>query len=425
VQNLLIYPHLILFAYNLEEKPEGQETTQQKSWETLRTRLKVPPEADFNSERYYPFLIDDVHGFYQRICLGETDSLLVSCFTKDEDKPQDVSCFHKFRQKLDVQANIGRTWLILGYSHYSADSDREKAAKEAYKAFKGTQQDPNLKQVNYFLGSSIFEVWQQPQDWTKVEDNDLVLICICPYKKTMERFAAFYYDWLWLFYYRHKILWAYSNSRIVKKLLEEEDLFPRASTIPAIKVYLPEMNLAYTDLQQIKIDLHKNLLILSKHTAGLESLALQLQTLKTNLKNYQNRLGKIKDTANNELGLTKLHSLEEFGESVASKYQGQIEQDHASLSPGLRVRERYIDTIRGIVEVTQAERDRTLNTTIALATFGLATSGITATIISTQLPQPQPKDTISLTSAFFWSIIVAGIFPVAIALIILGRWRRR
>lgn len=423
MQTLLIYPHLLLFAYNLEEKSDGKEISQPKSWEALRTRLKVPPEADFNSERNYPFAVDDVHGFYQRISLGETDSLLVSTFIKDEDKPQDVSCFYKFRQKLELQANVGRTWLILGYLNSASDADREKAAKEAYKALNGIQQEPKLKQGNYFLGSTIFEALQ-PQDLTKLENNDFILICICPYKKTMERIATFYYEWLWLFYYRHKILCTYSNSRIVKKLLETEGLFPSRSTIPEIQFYLPDLNLANLYLEQIKIDLHKNLLMLSKQTAGLESLALQLQTLKTNMKNYKNRLEKIKEIANNEIGLTKLNFLEEFGEAVASKYQGEIEQDYTSLSPGLRIREKYIDTIRGIMEVSQAERDRTLTNTIAIVGIAVASSTITTTILSTQLPQPQPKNSISLTIAFCLSIS-AAIIPAAIAFILLRKFRRK
>ena len=382
MQILLIYPHLVLFAYNLREKSAGKETTQPESWEALRTRLQVPPEADKNSESFYPFTSDNIPGFYQHIPLGETDSLLVSCFSKDEDKVEDINLLAKFRQKLELQANIGKTWLIFGYLHSSADSDREKAAKEAYKAFKNTQAEPYFKPGNYFLGCSVFEFWESPQDSANNEGNDLVLIFICPYKKTIERLANFYYDWLWLFYYRHKIIWAYRNSRLIKSLLEKEDLFPSEATIPEITITLPSLNLAYADLQQIKIDLQKNLVTLSKHTTGLESLALQLHTIKTNRHNYQIRLERIKGITTNELGLTNLKFLEDFSESVALRYQGQIEQDHASLNPGLRVREKYIDTIRGIVEVSQAERDRRLERNITIVGFAIGAASTTASAIS-------------------------------------------
>lgn len=422
MQTLLIYPHLVLFAYDLREKSEGNQITQEKSWEDLRNRLQLPPTADFDSETPHKFAIDDLKGFYQRIPLGEADSLLASCFTKEEDKPQDLTtCFHKFRKKLDIQANIGKTWLILGYTDSS--SNGEKAAKAAYQAFKNTNIEPNLTQGNYFLGFPMFEVWQQPQDWTNpTESNEFVLICICPYKKSLERIAASYYQWLWLFYYRHKILWAYRNSRIIKNMLEKEDLFPGASTIPEIQVALPEFNLADKDLQQIKVDLHKNLVTLSKHTAGMESLAMQLQTLKTNLNNYQTRLKKIEEIASTEHGITKLKFLEDFGESVAVKYKEQIEQDRASLSPGLRVREKYIDTIRGIVEVSQAERDRHLERNITIVGFGIGATSAAASAISpfvesiTQMPSKQKTkdgDEILIPANGLLNFIVAFIISIA------------
>lgn len=398
MQTLLIYPHLILFAYSLREKSEGKEISQDSSWEVLRNRLNVPETADFNPERDYAFKLENVEGFYQRVPLGDTDSLMVACSTKDEDKPtEDLrTSLQIFKKKLDLQANIGKTWVILGYLDSSSEAEREKAAKVAYQAFRGNQEEPKLKPGNYFLGCSIFQVWETPEDWLNLtESNDLVLICICPYRKTLDRIAAFYYDWLWLFYYRHKILWAYRNSRIIKNLLEQEDLFPRASTIPEINVNLPSLDLASADLQQIKIDLHKNLVTLSKHTAGLESLALQLHTLQTNLHNYQIRLEKIKANANNEVGITKLKFLEDFSESIALRYEGQIERDRASLSPGLRVREKYIDTIRGIVEVTQAERDRRLERNITIVGFGIGAASTAASAISPFVETITERPTIS------------------------------
>jgi len=424
VQTLLIYPHLVLFAYNLREQPEVGSSSQEKSWDDLRNELKIEPTADFNSQKFYPFSFEDIKGFYQRIPLGETNNLLVSCFTKDENTCPDMATFlHKSLKKIEVTGNIGRTWLIFGYNDSWADKEREKVAKETYKAFTNSPEEPNFIGGDYFLGGSLFEVWQQPKNWANSEENnDIILICICPNKSAMQKIADTYYDLRWLFYYRHKIIWAYRYSKIIRDLLEKEDLFPRASTISAIKVATPELSLAEADLQQIKVDLHKNLVTLSKHTAGLEGLALQLQTLKTNLKNYQNRLEKIKTTASNEVGMTKLKLWEDFANSDALRYQEQIEHDYASLTPGLRVRERYIDTIRGIVEVTQAERDRRLERNIIIIGFGIGAASAAASAVSpfvetvSQLPtkkKNQKGDEILLPANAWANFFLAFIISIA------------
>lgn len=410
MQTLLIYyPHLFLFVYNLRENQDLDEVSlQQQSWEDLRTRLQVTPEADANPERNYPIAVEDLEGvigFYQRYPLGDTDSLLVSCCTKDKDTPQNINCLYDFREKLEAQGNIGKTWLILGYLNSASEVEHEKAAKQAYKGFKKTETDPTLKPGNYFLGGSIFEVWNPPQDWAnlKKDENETVLICICPYKKTVERFGGFYYELLLLLYYRHKILWTYSQSRIIKKMLAKEDIWPHNSRIAEITVPLPNPQLIEENFEILKKELHKNTLDFAKHTAGLESLGVQLQTMRNNINNFQKRLGILKEKAIEEIGITKLKCLEDFGEFIAPRYQAQIEQDYAILAPGLRVREKCIDTIRGFVEIDRASRDRLVQienrnfqNAVAFVGVGIGTATFTATALTPlvqEITKPTPIET--------------------------------
>ncbi len=87
---------------------------------------------------------------------------------------------------------------------------------------------------------------------------------------------------------------------------------------------------------------------------NLNYLEMQLPTIEVNQRNYQERLDCITKEAN-KFGETDLRFLAKFNQLAKQKYQIQIQEDHASLSPGLRVLENTIKKLRGIVEIEQAQ----------------------------------------------------------------------
>jgi len=356
----IYYPHLFLFVYNLRENQEdGKVTPQQKSWRVLRDRLNVSPEAEYNLERNYPITVDDLEGilgFYQPYTLGDTDSLLVACCTKEKDQPQNFHYLSDFQQKLEAQGNIGKTWLILGYLNSSSEAAQEKAAKQAYQAFRNTDKEPSLKPGNFFLGGSIFEVWEPPDHGTNLDNNEIVLICICANKKPVERFATFYYELMLIFYYRHKIISNYKRSKSIKQMLVQEKMFQGNSNLGEINVKLSAADEVEKHFDYLQNELQTNFKVLASQIAAIEKIKIELQSLKQNIHNYQKWLELIKIKAQEEIGLTKLKCLENFSEFTANVYQGEIEEDYTILAPELRVREKYIDTIRGLIEIDQAER---------------------------------------------------------------------
>lgn len=388
----IYYPHLFLFVYSLREIQEDiTPTPQQQSWENLRNRLNLDQEADCYPEINYPFIVEDlqgVTGFYRRYSLGDTDSLLVCCATKDKENPQNYDYFYDFQKKLEANGTIGKTWLILGYVNSATDLDKEKAAKQAYQSFRNDATEPQLRPGNYFLGSSIFEIWDSPEAWSNIPENENVLICICPHKKIVERIEIFQYELMLLFYYRHKINWNYRSSIDIKKMLIQEGIFPENSHLDTVTCNLPEINDIEQNFNYFNHELRTNLHILGKYTMALENLKVQLQSLRQNLQNYQNRLAIIKQKSTEETGLTKLKFLEEFGEFAAADYLLQMEQDYRLLVPQLQLREKYINSIRAFIELYQAEQDRQivsqntkfqdlvifLGTTIGTSTFVAAAS---------------------------------------------------
>ena len=84
----------------------------------------------------------------------------------------------------------------------------------------------------------------------------------------------------------------------------------------------------------------------------------QQHTVEVNERNYEKQREKI--FPNDKF-------LEKFSKIVKDKYQVQLQKDYLGLNPGLAILENLTATIRGMVEIKQAQRDRNLNTNIAIA----------------------------------------------------------
>lgn len=140
----------------------------------------------------------------------------------------------------------------------------------------------------------------------------------------------------------------------------------------------------------------------SDYVINLNYLEIQSSTLEVNLHNYQEYLNHIKSyiTTNNiKFGDTDLNFLEDFSNLVQHKYQIQTKKDYESLFPGIAILENLLNTIRGIVEIEQAERDRRIeiqNTNfqnaVAVVGVGVGTASVIVSAVSpfvesmTQLP---------------------------------------
>jgi hypothetical protein len=143
------------------------------------------------------------------------------------------------------------------------------------------------------------------------------------------------------------------------------------------------------NLERKKEILEENLLNITKYSGNLSYLEIQLQTLKTNLYNYQERWKLIEKKVKNLGGTTDSDFLENFSNIAIQKYQVQIDIDIAIFAPGLRVKEKLIDTIRGIVEIEQVETNQRIeeNNTrfqngVAVVGVGLASASIAGSAIS-------------------------------------------
>jgi hypothetical protein len=114
-------------------------------------------------------------------------------------------------------------------------------------------------------------------------------------------------------------------------------------------------------------------------------MKLQLNTIETNLKNYQHYLNQLNNILIPE---DNLPFFKQFKTRTKNKFIEQINVDLGYLIPGQNLFSELINTIRGLVEIEQAEIDRSLETKISILGVSLGVGGIAASTFSGYVERP-------------------------------------
>lgn len=126
------------------------------------------------------------------------------------------------------------------------------------------------------------------------------------------------------------------------------------------------------------------------------SLELYKTTIKTNSKNYRLYLDKLKRLcikSDNELKRLCIESdnlefLSNFLELAEDTFVEQINTNLAYLTPGQNLFEQMIATIRGIVEIEQAKRDRSLERSIQVLGIAFGGGAIVSGVVTQHIDKP-------------------------------------
>lgn len=477
----LIYPTLDLFAYNLAEGLGDNPEDIKKRRDSLLANLpktlqdELNPALDKESTAGNPGYIEllklagaktpfqefntnlnnyALKGYYYPVRLSDTYGLLFDCSVDEKIQPQDVSCLRYLKQQADsIPSDLGKTWILSG-SLPTPTTDPELIAKNIYKNLLALEKSQNLTDAAYeslitqewhyrktgkFLTASLFEIWQTPQKWQSIAENIHILIILYPNQQTMQAAAQFYEDWMQLLCYRNKIIWAYCETQKLKQQLQAGFKTIRA-TIPIVQ------NKA--ELSKLKTTLERNVETFSNYAINLNYLEIQRSTLELNEHNYREYLKHINNYIHinaNKFGDTDLKFLEEFSTIVQQKYQEQVKKDYESLRPGIDILENQLNTIRGIVEIEQAERDRRIETqntnfqnAVAVVGVGVGAASVAGSAVSpfvesiTQRPSKQTtkQGTELLLSSNAWlnvgaAFIISILVGVLASLLTLAFMRSR
>ncbi|RCJ37940.1 hypothetical protein A6770_14240 [Nostoc minutum NIES-26] len=452
----LIYPTVDLFVYDLQQGL-GQTNEQinknrhnfwrkihpdlNKDYETIKNDDLLKklaalenPEADY-AELFVPDKLEkfppDLEGYYRALQFGDIYALQVDCSVIDDNISKPITRFQDIKKNIESRIHhqkgkIGQTWFVWGQLEkiYNAE-EIEAIAKQCYLQINPDYQgEINLQNQGNFLGATAFDVWEQPRNWIdeqSFQNSFHLLIFLFPpqrsQKDIQESIANIYFDLIRLFCYRHKILWAYHQSRELKNKLKT-DFHQVQKTVRKISDLGQQINQGKPNLEELQQTLTNTLTILSRYAIDLSYLDDQARTIKVNLNNYKKRLEKI----SRENSTNQLQFLQQFSEFSAEKYLQQIETDYVNLSPGLTLLQNLISTIQGTIDIYQAKRDRNLENFIGSAGIGLATSQIASSVLVAQFP-PHSKTPFFLTTAFGWSV-VTGVLTSIIAWILFTKIRR-
>lgn len=440
----LNYPSLVSFNYTLfkalgidSEASSNTLTLYKQAWCDLEAHIKNKLQPiyvlDYLSEKDIQFrgkLADKtIDGSYNYTFLSDTIACLFNQSANHQDSTQLIDAITALKNLVPSvvtelpypHQKIGQTWMISGWVDIADITKLEDLATKFYHEL--LNQEWQRKKIGKFLDATVFELWRDSPIWDKPEDNSHVLILFYPNQQTMDAAADFYGDWLKCLWYRHKIWFAYGLSRQLKEQLEKD--FNRV---------VPDLEKRHQyNLDQLKLTLVKNLDPLSRYGTNLNLLGIQQQTILTNLFYYKNYVNDIEAKANTlKNGKTDLTFLKEFSRTVEDYYQPQLEHELASFSPGLGALQGLTDTVRGIVEIEQAQRDRNFQNNIAIVGVGLGTASILASIPDLemiielppvnayithwQLSKPQANFVVSLNVSIFAGVWVAIFTAIVIKL---------
>ena len=453
----LICPTIDLFLYDLghslddssKDISQNRQYFQAKLHPAVQEQL-LPIDTNnliteykhlLNKPHYAPLLPDMPlgQGYYYPVQLGDSYGLLLEYTHLNKKEPQSADCFVELKntieQKLEGKtATLGQTWMLSAYvsapNKYN-EAEIETTAKDCYKAIMpDLNWDAELDGQGEFLGANIFELSSTQLSQKKVtidqQEKDIitqdnhVIIAIYPDEKSFNLLADFYTDWMRVFYYHHKILWAYGQSRLITKVLKQE--FGQIYTeVEAIENRLYKNR----ELEKLKDILIKTQSKLSFYTVNLHNLNFQTGTIEVNLNNYQKRIQTLIEKQKKKHIQTDLAFLKNFTKITEEKYLLQITKDSENLELGLKLLEDIINGVRGRVELEKAQQDKNFHDIITIVGIGWATASTIGEILKpgefTDEPiknylvkeQKLPDKSAESIASFVYSVSFAAIFIFA------------
>ena len=244
-----------------------------------------------------------------------------------------------------------------------------------------------------------------------------------------------------LFFYRHKIIQDYKSSRYVYRHTHEkyEELKQIVHEIADIDTNTnTNQNLSSEnnstlsnaisqlssniELKNYQDKLRKFPLLDFQYSECLAELNKYHLNIDTNIKNYTEKLRQIQEKTSEDLKY--LHFLSVFDQIISVKFSNQIQTDLGYFAHTSGLIEKAITSIRSIIEIEEAERDRSLEQTFQVAAAAVGSGAIVSGVVAEHIDKPFAS-TINfkypvhpLVSSLFWSVLATAFFGIVTWLII-------
>ncbi|MFM5979549.1 MAG: hypothetical protein ACKO9I_03240 [Sphaerospermopsis kisseleviana] len=271
---------------------------------------------------------------------------------------------------------LGQTLLITAWVNNAKDKKHSQQIADECLQQIFSNQNQNLVPPFYrqgkLFGSPIFE-YGLPNQSSQYQQ---VLIWLFTEDKTDQLFNQCYAELLDLCFYHHKVVKSYKDSRIIYQKLDENyrKIESEVDNIPE-----PENNQRLTRkyLKSLQKQLKAFPKLSLKYTRLLLNLEDKQNTIAINADNYSHKLDQIKQTLNGE----SVEFLENFLNRNCVTFKRQIQGDLGYFQHGSQLLDQAINSIRGIVEIEQTERDRSLETTVQILGIGFGGGAIVSGVV--------------------------------------------
>lgn len=350
----------------------------------------------------------------QPFLLNDTYAVDLTLFPQLANTPIDIPQLQHFHPlsllPANIQASLGQTLWIYGEVDPTEDCDT-LAQEFATALVAGTNLNPVLINKGVLFDSPLFEYQAlDPDEPDNPAKQCQILIVINNQQSPTVTLATKAYDWLLrLFWSYHKILYIYQLARQryqeARKVYSElENKIQAFNSLVSAQTQLSDLKSLMAKIPQTSFD----------YTRCLQDLQTHQTAIITNITNYKICLDNIQTIGNGN----SPQSWQDFLNKECQKWQKQIETDINYLAPGQELFGQFVNTIRGIVETQQAERDRSLENTIQILGIGFGGGAIVSGVVVQHIDKiNQPLAAISpdnqphpFFASLFLSIIATLLF---------------
>lgn|GEM_PF-81564 len=301
--------------------------------------------------------IPEVAGIYPQQ-IADTYALMLILYKiqaegKDEVKTSELAKFNP-ENCLDLKGNIGKTLLFYAFVKEEEKQDFQELKKLADECLNNIlpkeSQPPFLKSDRLFQ-SKIF-VYSNPKE-EKQEDKGQVLIIFFTKEENNEKFLKAYNSTLQeLLLEYHKIVKAYQQGKKQYTIANEQigEIGKIINELDELEQKEGEIN-----LEKLKKKLKELLKINVEYFQIIAKIERQINTIEINLYSYERDLENLqKETEDN------LDYFVYLKERVLPSLQKELQINQSYATEGLLLIEKAVATIRGLIEIDQAESDRRL-----------------------------------------------------------------
>jgi hypothetical protein len=415
-------PNIYLFAYSLADGAEGSKNPLWQAVDKIINRFfkgknitdNLIFQNNLNNDNRTYLLKDDslnftstqnpeIEGFTQPQKIQDCYALWLNIGYSDEDETAEdvpVEMLKQFNPDNililpKADQILGQTLLITAWlTNKTKQRDREylrNLANQCCQSLLGDKTPPFYRAGELF-DSAIFEYGKPKQD-------SQVLVWLFRDETADQQYDKYQQELISLFLYRTKIVKAFQDSRLIYTALNQAYSKIEVDLNSLEQQFDPSnTSTNYTYLNDFKSQL-KNLARESlSYTRLLRKMEDFGNTIEINLYNYNETIeqicGKL-ETDKEELSFFKY-----FGEKTAPHFQRQIKADLGYFEHGTDLIEQAIASIRGIVEIDQAEANQDLQDLIQAVGVGIAAGAIVAST-SGLITQPWIFFPIALVASLF------------------------